>query len=68
MGYLSWAPNVTGEKKLSTFAPAGDQAKAAWAEIRHFTTSLYKPAVQVLINYALPNFKGIKRRYYGVKG
>ena len=35
---------VTGEKMLITFAPAGDRTQAAWAEIRHSITPLYKPA------------------------
>ena len=40
MGFLLWMPNVTGEKMLITFAPAGNRTQTAWAEIRHSTTSL----------------------------
>ena len=40
MGYLHWAPIVTGEKMLITFASAGNQTQANGSEIRHSTTSL----------------------------
>ena len=38
MGFLRWAPIVTGEKILNTFVPTGDRTRATRLEVRHSTT------------------------------
>ena len=41
MGYLRWAPNVTGEKKMEiTFFPNRDRTRSVGLKVLHSTTSL----------------------------
>ena len=40
VGYLRWAPNVTGEIMEITFSPTGDQTRSAGLKVLHSTTSL----------------------------
>ena len=51
MGYLRWAPNITGEKILTTNAAAGDRTRAAGLSptIHHVAikADLYRKAVQL---------------------
>ena len=58
MGYLRWAPNVTGEKPLNTLAQLGIKPRLPGRnQTPHHVTvkaGSYRNAVQVLINYVLP--------------